>query len=64
VRPGRGTTLCVDWEIHGGKHSPRPHRSERPHMAVPLRPPSSITAPPLRSGSSLFHRVEGGDQLV
>jgi hypothetical protein len=64
VRPGRGTTLCIDWEIHSGKHSPRLHRSERPQMAVPLKPPSPVTALQLRPCSSLFNQVAGGDQLV
>jgi hypothetical protein len=63
VRPGRGTTLCVDWDIHERQSSPRPRRSQRPHMAGHLTSPPR-TSLRLRSDASVFKQMTEGDQLV
>jgi hypothetical protein len=50
VRPGRGTTLCLDWAIPDG-HQPHPqHHSKHrfPHASIHLSPPPPIAALRLR----------------
>lgn len=62
VRPGRGTTLCVDWEIHGSHISHRPQFSHRSQRSVHLAPPPRIAALRLRPGSTRFSWMAEGDQ--
>jgi hypothetical protein len=62
VRPGRGTTLCVDWEIHGNQRAHRPHFSQHTHRSVHLSPPAPIAALRLHPASARFNRMAEGDQ--
>ena len=51
VRPGRGTTLCIEWAIPGGDHvHPRPHAHPGHHRfaSYHLSPPPPIAARRLR----------------
>jgi anti-sigma regulatory factor (Ser/Thr protein kinase) len=62
VRPGRGTTLCVDWEIHGSLHSHHPQFSHRSQRSLHLAPVPRIAALRLRPGSARFNWIAEGDQ--
>lgn len=62
VRPGRGTTLCVDWEIPGSQQSQRPQFSHRSQRSVHLVPPAPIAALRLRPGSTRFNPMAEGEQ--
>ena len=60
VRPGRGTTLCLEWEVPAANHPHHGHPPHPRHAAAHLAPPP-IAALRLRSPANQLYRVtEGG----
>lgn len=64
VRPGRGTTLCLDWEIPGIHPPQHPHPARHSHASIHLAPPPPIAALRLRPLSSPTHRTRQGNHPV
>jgi anti-sigma regulatory factor (Ser/Thr protein kinase) len=62
VRPGRGTTLCVDWEMHGSQHPRHAQFSHQSQRSVHLAPPPRIAALRLRPDSARFNWMAEGEQ--
>jgi len=62
VRPGRGTTLCVDWEIPSNQRSHHHPFFPHNHRSVHLSPPATIAALRLRPASARFNWMAEGDQ--
>jgi len=63
VRPGRGTTLGIDWAIPGGLHPnpPHHHTNRFQHSSIHLSPPSPIAALRLRPARSFSSHPRPGD---